>query len=287
MIFKISSCVVAYHPDAGFSERLGSIRAQVDQLLVVDNSEDGSLQLPDLPDVTILRNANRGGIAGALNMAIDHARANAFTHLTFFDHDSDVPAGMVPRLTERLEQGLGTLIGPIYTNSSTNRPGRFVIDIDGKPKSQWIGESRGVIPAFFLITSGTVVALARLPESVRYDESMLVDMVDVEFCLRVRQAGGRILLDTDSTMAHGMGNREVGASRFAPPNYSERRYRMIVGNRILIWRRWGRAYPRYVLLDIIVMFADLIRNTLLLKNRLVYLRAVGRGLRDGFTRPLA
>ena len=287
MTTKTASCIVAYRPDEGFPDRIQQIRSQVDELLVVDNSEDLSLKLPAGAGVTVIANANRGGIAGALNRAIDHARAAGFSHICFFDHDSVAPAGMVQRLVRELEQVQGTLIGPIYVNSASGHPGRFVIDVNGRPVSRWLKGGHGVIPAFFLITSGTVVALERLPSGIRYDESMLVDMVDVEFCLRVRQAGGTLFLDTGSLMSHGMGNREEGASRFAPPNYSANRYRMIVGNRILVWRRWFRSHPRYVALDVLVMLADLARNTLLLKKRLTYLRAVFAGFRDGWTRPIA
>jgi len=287
MITKIVSCVVAYRPDDGFVDRIRQIRAQVDELLVVDNSEDLSLKLSAEGGVTVIPNANRGGFAGALNRAIDHARAAGFSHICFFDHDSVAPAGMVQRLAQELERVKGTLIGPIYVNSATGHPGRFVLDVNGHPKSRWLRGGQGVIPAFFLITSGTVVALDRLAPEIRYDESMLVDMVDVEFCLRVRQVGGKLFLDTESLMRHGIGNRDKGASRFAPPNYSATRYRMIVGNRILIWRRWFRIHPHFVALDVLVTLADLLRNTLLLKRRLTYLRAVSAGFRDGWTRPLA
>lgn len=287
MIPKIVSCIVAYRPDDGFVDRIRNVRTQVDELVVVDNSEDLSLALPADVGATIIRNANRGGIAGALNRALDHARAGGFSHLCFFDHDSLVPDGMVRHLAREVERVKGTLIGPIYVNSATGHPGRFVLDVDGHPKSRWLTGGHGVVPAFFLITSGTVVSLERLDPSIRYDESMLVDMVDVEFCLRVRQAGGKLFLDTESVMSHGIGNREEGASRFAPPNYSANRYRMIVGNRILIWRRWFRTNPRYVALDVLVTLADFARNTLLLEKRLPYLRAVRAGWRDGWSRPLA
>ena len=287
MAIKTLSCIVAYRPDPGFVDRINLIRPQVDELLVVDNSEDLSLRIPAEDNVTVIGNANRGGIAGALNRAIDHARATGCTHICFFDHDSVAPAGMVQRLVQEIERVQGTLIGPIYVNSATGHPGRFVLDVDGSPRSAWLRGGRGVIPAFFLITSGTVIALSRLNPTIRYDESMLVDMVDVEFCLCVRQCGGKLFLDTESLMSHGIGNREEGASRFAPPNYSANRYRMIVGNRILIWRRWFRLYPRYVALDVLVMLADLLRNTLLLKKRGTYLRSVAAGIKDGWTRPLA
>jgi len=284
---RIACCFIAYRPDAGFLDRIRQVRAEVDELLVVDNSEDLSLGLPADAGVTVIANANRGGIAGALNRAVDHARTAGFSHICLFDHDSLVPRGMVQRLVHELERVQGTLIGPIYTNSANGHPGRFFIDVDGRPKSRWLTGGQGVIPAFFLITSGTVLALARHDGSIRYDESMKVDMVDIEFCLQVRQAGGKLFLDTDSQMSHGIGNKDKGSWRFAPPNYSPNRFRMILGNRILIWRRWGRIHPRFVLHDIFVATADVVRNTLLLKNRLVYLRAVCGGVRDGLTRPRA
>lgn len=281
MTTKLLGCVVAYHPDPQFPDRIRSIAAQVDGLLVVDNSENASLTLTDLPDAQLYPNKNRGGIAGALNQALDHGHRNGYTHVALFDHDSVVPEGMLPALVAHLEQAAGTLIAPAYVNSATGNPGRFVTDENGRPKSQWIGDNRGVVKAFILITSGTVIALERLSPSIRYDEQLQLDMVDVEFCLRVRHSGGTALLDTSQVMQHGIGNRADGASRFAPPQYSPGRFSSVIRNRVTIWRRWRKIYPRFVAQDVLVAFLDFLRNLTLLSKRGVYLRAVYSGIRQG------
>ena len=285
MTTKLLGCVVAYRPDSKFPDRIRLIAAQVDGLLVVDNSEDGSLALSGFPNVVVHRNNNRGGIAGALNHALDHGRESGYTHVSLFDHDSVVGEDMLSSLVSNLEQAAGTLIAPAYVNSATGNPGRFVTDENGRPKSQWIGDNRGVVKAFLVITSGTVIALQRLSPSIRYDERLLLDMVDVEFCLRVRHSGGTVLLDTSQVMLHGIGNRPDGASRFAPPQYSASRFSSVIRNRVTIWRRWRKIYPRFVTQDALVALLDFLRNLTLLSNRWSYLRAVYTGIRQGLRQP--
>ena len=277
---RLLACIVAYRPDADFDTRAADVARQVETLLIVDNAEDASLPPLQTPHV-LLHHRNVGGIAGALNAALRYARAEGYTHLALFDHDSTVPAGMLDRLADALDAGQGTLIGPVYVNSATDKPGRFVLDVDGRPASRWIAKGTEVLPAFFLITSGTMIDVERLRGEIDYDELLAVDMVDVQFCLQVRASGGRILLDTSQVMRHGMGNREVGARRFAPPNYSANRYTMIVANRIIIWRRWTRRNPRYIAMDVSVALLDFVRNVLLLRHRLTYLQAVWKGVRRG------
>lgn len=275
---KVLACVVTYDPDQGFKNRIKRIKRQVDKVLVVNNF-DGRDMSSD--SYELLENGNIGGIAGALNKALDYALENDYGYLCLFDHDSDVPDGLVAALVKEAYQGQATIVGPIYINSATGKAGRFVLDINGKAVSKWISKDLGVIPAYFVITSGTLINLKLLPSDVRYNESLSLDMVDVDFCLSLKSSGNRIFLHTGVCMSHGIGNKKNGSSRLSPPNYSLARHRSIIINRVRIWRKWYCIFPSYVRLDLIVTSADFLRNIMFMRNRFSYIRSFISGLVTG------
>lgn len=269
-VSRCMACVVAYDPDAGFEERVTLIADQVDELFIVNNFTAGTVHTAA---GVVLENGNRGGIAGALNMAVAHARSRGSRFLALFDHDSVVPDGMIRKLVATAEATRGWIVGPAYNNSATGKAGRFVLDDNGRPVSRWIAGDEGVRPAYFVITSGTVLDLHSIPLDATYSEYLGLDMVDIDFCLSVRARGGKVYLDTSTRMSHGIGNKPAGSSRYAPPSYSMERHAGIIRNRVRTWRKWGRAFPRFIALDLMVTAADFARNILLMPDRLAYGRA--------------
>lgn len=275
------ACVVAFNPDDQFKARIEAIQRQVDQVIVVNNFDSGSVRLQG---VEIFENGNSGGIAGALNLAIAFARQNGFRYVALFDHDSVVPSGMIRGLISALGFHHGSIIGPVYDNSATGKAGRFVIDWRGLPLSRWISRDEGVKSAYFVITSGTVIDLDRVPLDLVHDESLALDMVDIDYCLSLKDSGGIVLLNTSIRMQHGIGNKLAGSTRMDPPNYSLERHSGIIRNRVRIWKRWVRRFPLFVLLDVLVTGADFARNFLLLPNRgkyaIAFYRSMFAALRD-------
>ncbi|WQI22975.1 glycosyltransferase [Stenotrophomonas maltophilia] len=269
------ACVVAFNPDDEFESRLAPIKMQVDKLIVVNNFKAGSVQVKD---VEIIENGNRGGIAGALNAATAYARQSGFRYIALFDHDSAVPLGMISRLIDSLCSRGGSVIGPVYDNSATQKAGRFVLNWRGVPLSRWISRDEGVKPAYFVITSGTVIDLERVPCECTHDETLGLDMVDIDYCLSLTDSGGLVLLDTSVRMQHGIGNKAAGSRRMDPPNYSLGRHAGIIRNRVRVWKKWGRRFPLFVLLDLAVTGADFARNVALLPNRGEYAAAFCRSM---------
>lgn len=269
------ACVVAFNPDDEFESRLVPIRMQVDKLIVVNNFETGSVRLKG---VEVIENGNRGGIAGALNAAGAYARQNGFRYIALFDHDSVVPLGMVSHLIDSLRSRNGSVIGPVYDNSATQKAGRFVLDWHGVPLSRWISRDEGVKSAYFVITSGTVIDLEQVPCGCIHDEMLGLDMVDIDYCLSLKDSGALVLLDTSVRMQHGIGNKVAGSRRVDPPNYSLDRHAGIIRNRVRVWRKWVRRFPLFVLLDLAVTSVDFARNVALLPNRSEYAAAFCRSM---------
>lgn len=275
-----AACIVAFDPDEHFSARVAAIASQVDVLIVVNNSKNG---LPALApgNIATIENENSGGLAGAINRSVAFCRERQYRYLAIFDHDSDAPPQLIQALLARIRTERCAVLGPRYVNSAILKPGLFIRDVGGWPVPEWIGEDKGVVDTYFVINSGSVLDIEQIPAGVSHSESLGVDMVDVDFCLRLKRAGRRVCVDTAQAMLHGIGNREKGTSRLSPTRYSDERRYLMARNRCVTWRVWATHYPAYMLLDVAIAATDALRNLLFLQRRLRYLRILFSGLAAG------
>jgi len=85
-------------------------------------------------------------------------------------------------------------------------------------------------------------------------------------------------------MTHRIGQptvRFIGPCAVTPTNHPAFRRYYITRNRFLVWRRYGRTEPRYVLADILASQKELLKMLLFEEDRKSKVRAMLAGLRDG------
>ena len=80
---RLLACVVTYSPDAAVPERLRAIAAQVDHVLVVDNTPARAELAVDDARISVVFNENRGAIAGASITGPGGTKSTAVTPNTF------------------------------------------------------------------------------------------------------------------------------------------------------------------------------------------------------------
>lgn len=283
---RLLACVVTYSPDEEVPARLRAIAAQVDHVLVVDNTPARAM-LPVLGDnVSVLFNENRGAISGALNEGLRHARAHGFTHVVLFDQDTEIPQGLCDRLLAAShDRSEAAVVGPRYLNSSTGHPGRIVSVQGFWRRSLWPSEKDPAFEALFLINSCSMLCIDRIPADLNYDEGLIVDNVDVDFCLALRRQGRTIWCLPQITVAHGIGARRKGSGKWSPTNYSPLRKFLQSKNRVIVWRRYLADHPGFVLQDILVWFLDSARTVVLENDRWGKLGAILKGFAQGWSAP--
>jgi rhamnosyltransferase len=279
---NVCAGVTAYHPGDGFHERINSIAAQVALVIVVNNSDSDSLSRDNFAEnVEIRFNKNIGAVAGALNIVLREARRLKFDYLVTFDQDSVVPPDLITGLISASRDTGAHIVGPNYFNSATKAPGRFNLYRQGMMISKWFPKPAGIHETYCVITSGMLVSLKDLPHNLDYRDDFLVDLVDVEFCLRARSLGLRVAVNTDVSMSHALGNRLPGSSRFSATNYGPFRRYIATRNRIVLWRQYLRAFTLFVVTDIALALADLVRTLLIERGRRALINAYYTGVRDG------
>jgi rhamnosyltransferase len=278
-----AAVIVTYHPDAQVFERIDTLAAQVDVLYVIDNTPE-TVAFPALaPGVVFERNGNRGGLAGALNSALRHARASHLRYVFVFDQDTEIPRGYCDAMLAASATLAATdwaVAGPRHVNASTGHPVR--LSVPGRfMNSLWPTSAMKNVECLFLINSCSLLDLARVPAQLCYDEHLAVDMIDVAFCLALRRLGLQSFCIPSITVVHGIGNRKPGSFAFSATHYSSERKYLQTRNRFIVWRTFWATEKAYVVTDLLIWLMDAARTIVFEARRGEKLGAIGRGIIDG------
>jgi rhamnosyltransferase len=184
------------------------------------------------------------GLAGAQNEGIANAIDKGAQYVLLLDQDSVPMPGMVEHLMNALnpDDRRGTkyaAAGPIYIDARTQRESHFVqIGMLGYKRVRCDGGDGGVVPADALIASGMLIPTAVLRDVGLMDESLFIDHVDTDWCMRARAKGYRMLGVCAARMSHRLGerpSRAIAGRRFFVR--SPTRHYYIFRNSILLYRR--------------------------------------------------
>jgi rhamnosyltransferase len=185
--------IVTFNPDIDrLRENLEHALNQVDHVIVVDNASNNFELVTSLVNeftgVSVIRNGVNGGIAIALNQVMGWALKHGATWALLLDQDSVIAPGMVGSLLARAEPTIGIVCPTIIDRSSTSR----------EPVS-----SRAEVN--YCITSGSLCNVQIWESLGGYDEAIFIDFVDFDYCLRLREAGFRIVREPQATLLHEIG----------------------------------------------------------------------------------
>jgi len=196
---RIAAVATAYHPD----ERLGAVVASAlgacERVIVVDNTPDGAPSTAAAlagERVTVLRSGENLGLAGGLNAGVAALPADAEAVL-FLDQDSVLPDDLVPALAAMLEAEDRIGIAAPTPWDPEHDAGYDNV----------AGLRAEVSDRTDVITSGMLVRRAALEQAGGFREEFFVDFVDIDFCLRVRRAGWRVVQDQRLRLPHSLGDR--------------------------------------------------------------------------------
>ncbi|MBI3945544.1 MAG: glycosyltransferase family 2 protein [Armatimonadetes bacterium] len=207
---KDTTCavVVTYHPDSGLPGRLARLAEEVDRILVVDNASGpadlgvvkrAAAQLP----LDLILNQTNLGIATALNQGLQWAISHGYQWVLTFDQDS---TPMTPMLAAMREAYLGAgghrvaVIGSLYVVASPCNEGEH-----GTADGAMAGTPRWQECAT-VITSGSLLSTAAHTVVGPFRDEFFIDLVDLEYCLRARRKGFRVLITRDSSIRQPLGS---------------------------------------------------------------------------------
>lgn len=230
-----------------------SVLGQVDEVIVVDDgsSMDADAVLRRIAGLgaRVERLDRNVGIAAALNHGIALARDGGATHVLTMDQDSHAPDGLVALLHAAAEAAasdradVGAVVPEYFAGVRQAR-----------------GESHhGYAAAAEVIQSGMLIPVTAIETVGALREDFFIDLVDIEFELRLKRAGLAVIAVDGARLGHALG-ASYARTLFGlpvrvpgiPPVLTLStpfRYFYRVRNRLVIDREYFRAMPARVLRD--------------------------------------
>lgn len=289
-----AAVLVVYHlADAELlRQRLALITRALPTVVVVDNHERGHPVLEPLVHGTgarLLAGRNRGGLAGAYNLALQVLAQQPAPpgQVLFLDEDSD-PAALHALLTHpatlrALAMPDTAALSPAYRDRATGLRGRYLalsrFALRFNPR-----EFDDLRPVAFVINSMSLWRFSTLQRLGPYHEGLAVDHVDTEYCLRARRAGLKLYVNGALEFAHAIGERRkyrlFGVELQAGGHSAARRY-MIGRNTSWLACRWAWEQPAFAALCLARLAYEAVGIAMAEDDRRPKLRALALGTWHG------
>lgn len=184
------------------------LQQQVENVIIVDNSPRDSFHDHDnFRNVVWIFNGNKGGIAGAQNVAINYAKAIGVNTVFLFDQDSVPSSVYVEEMLQAYNElkSLKFRVGSIGPQIISRQSGLAHIPKYDKGKAI----SSKYIRANQLISSGSLVPMEVFDQVGGLDEGLFIDCVDFEWCWRAGKRGYCHFVFKEISLLHSVGEREV------------------------------------------------------------------------------
>ncbi len=272
----IAGVVVLFNPDENVLSNIKTYSESLDKLYIIDNSEKESEFLIDIEKLSktkYLKENGNIGMSGALNKASELAIKYGYKFLLTMDQDSEAPKNMIEKMMEFL--------------NSTDIKNIAIISPFHKYENYRREQKRnGAEEVLVLPTSGNLLNLAAFEKIGKFLDFLFIDYVDIEFCLRARKMGYKIIQLNNVLLKHPLGNlieRNFFVKRIAVTNHSPIRLYYRIRNRIYVIKKYFFTFPGYILSVIKMIFGDIVKIFIYEKYKIEKLKAVVAGLKDGLT----
>jgi rhamnosyltransferase len=208
---RVFAITVAFHPKREELEALcRAVRGAGAAAIVVDNTPGSPIPGFDLSGAVVVSLGDNTGIAHALNVGIERARAEGGEIVVLFDQDSEVEDGFLAALVAPLRRGIPGVTAPVALDKRTGieYPSHRLNAI-GLPKPVFSRDATAPVPVDLVITSGSAATMETFSVVGGMDEDFFIDFVDYEWCLRCRKAGVPIHVVPSAVMPHAVGDANV------------------------------------------------------------------------------
>lgn len=247
----IHAIVVSFEPNLDVLLRqIELVAPQVRKIWLVDNASSTSLALwvssLGLQDkLELVQLPTNLGLGTGQNRGIQLARAAGGTHILILDQDSQPMSNMVKRLLAASDQlqAAGVplaAVAPMYSDSINGTSSGFV-------RLGWLdyiksrdNPDHGLVMADFFISSGSLILVSALDDIGPMDESLFIDHVDTEWCLRAKSKGYKLFGVPEARMVHSLGDARARIWFLRWRNvsfHSPFRYYYILRNGLLLQKR--------------------------------------------------
>ncbi|CAG2262965.1 glycosyltransferase family 2 protein [Burkholderia sola] len=277
--------IVFFHPDAACVARANRL-AESMHCVVVDNTPEvldrRALGLTD--SIEYISNGWNAGIAMAFNQGVGALIQTGCDVALLFDQDSEPPQSLLtdlPQLIVRARESGSrvALVGPAYEDRRLRGVAPFVRF--GWGRLQRIPPVGDVpIDVDFLISSGSCINLECWKDVGAMDESLFIDFVDLEWCIRAKQRGYQVWGIPWLRMSHELGGEPVQVLGRRYPMHGPIRHYYQFRNVIALMKRASMPL-KWKSTELVKLPFRVLIYCFFPERRGEHLAMVWRGIRDG------
>lgn len=238
---KVAAIIVSYNPDKNLLDSVNLLISQVEKIIIVDNGsiEEKRKDISSIKDIDnerieIIFNEENLGIATALNIGVREALKQGFNWILTMDQDSKASKDMVEKMFE------------VYNNID-EKERKSILSIFPNFVDERIQsiEENSVMNIYEYvdadITSGNLVNSEVFDKVGFFDDSLFIDLVDTDFCMRLNEKNIKMIKVRDAILYHSLGESQSVKSilgKFNTSNHSALRRYYMTRNRFYIWERY-------------------------------------------------
>jgi rhamnosyltransferase len=272
-IEDVCAVITTFRPEEQLEQLVAAVVEQVSYVIVVDDTGDARQSVPRKARVEYIANPENLGIAHSLNAGIELAIAKGFSWILTLDDDTRITEDYVEKLLEFCNQSRDLKLNLGVVALSRHN----ALQQTRKPSERFRHKNA-------LITSGSLCCSKAIDAVGGFNDKLFIDLVDIEFCTRLRQYGFDVVQVMIPGMEHDVGNlmiRHIFGIRVNVYNHEPFRLYYQVRNAIYYFCKYVWTRPilsLYVLLDVARVPLKAVLFEADKRRRLQY---VLRGLRDG------
>ncbi|MGC9402643.1 glycosyltransferase family 2 protein [Vibrio genomosp. F10 str. 9ZC157] len=288
---SLTSIIITFQPELSSVEPLLlACQSNGNSVIVVDNGSENAKELAEVCQsferVNLIYLDANFGIAEAQNIAIKHLQIDDDELVVFFDQDSSIGHDYLNQVEEtyqKLERNYGRalVLGPSFYN----RVSKFEYPVI---KLNKLGLRQKILPSQFahpteascIISSGMTVKNDTLKQVGLMEESLFIDYVDTEWCLRARKLGYPILVDPSLVMEHEIGTNNLKLLRWRVPVHSAARRYYRIRNSFFLFN-YSHVPKLTSLREIVFSIVHQVFLVIFTEEKIGHFKSLIRGVRDG------
>ena len=288
--------IVTYNPDIStLKAAIKALSSQVETIVIVDNGSNDDIGIflatlteTEVNKIKLLTLKQNYGLGAAYNRGIAIARQLDAEFILLLDHDSIPQQNMLEKLRNaficlKKEGKPIAAVGPRYSFPDKTYLSEFIRITPKGFERILCKDPCEYIRADFLISSGSLISLSALNQIGDMDETLFIDHIDTEWCLRAQSKGFQIYGVCEAIMFHALGDKQIRVwwKRWRSiPCHQPFRYYYMFRNSVLLWRRtnipitWKSA-DRLRIIYLLFFFS------IFSPNRIANLKMMLKGLTHG------
>ena len=286
---NVSECcaivIVTYYPSDEVIELISKAARVVDNIIVVDNTDSPALNLIKLERIcNVIYMQRNSGIACALNVGANYAFNAGFQFVVFFDQDSVIDEVLIKELLNAIlkfnKEDNVAIVGPSYFDTRLGKKAPF-IKFNRDILCRIEPEGNGFISVDYLITSGSIISREAWNSIGPTDESLFIDYVDIEWCLRAKNKGWQVVGAPYIVMEHTLGDEPINVFGRKLPVHSPIRHYYFFRNCISLLKRDYIPFG-FKLREFLFLPVRFFIYSLFTRDKVSHVNKMMKGLLDGF-----